>query len=103
MNMTDAEIQAQIESNRRLIEETETILARASLVTQQVDLALSQALGCPVNELDAVLKNQLSADERRSAEAEFEKALEAANIAPVSATSPTHKTSTATRQHRRMV
>jgi hypothetical protein len=101
--MTDAQIQAQIESNRKVIEEAEAAMARASQATQEIDQALSQALGCSIDELETVLRNRVSADEWRQAEAEFEKSLQDAGIAPVTPTNAPQKTSTVSRPHRRMV
>ena len=103
MPMTDAQIQAQIESNRNTIAETEASLALASQLTLEANIAVSRAMGCSPDELDQVLKSRFSADDWQTAEAEFEKTLHAAGIALDFPASTTPDSSPATRGHRRMI
>lgn len=103
MSMTDAQIQAQIESSRRLVAEVEASLALASQLTHEGYIAVSQAMGCSPSELDQVLKSRFSADDWQTAQAEFEKTLQAAGITLDTPSSTTPSSSPATRQHRRMV
>lgn len=103
MPMTDAQIQAQIESNRSTIAETEASLALASQLTLEGNIAVSRAMGCSPDELDEVLKSRFSADDWQTAEAEFEKTLQAAGIALDFPKSTTPDSSPATRGHRRMI
>lgn len=103
MPMTDAQIEAQIESNRRAIAEAETSLALASKLIQEGNMAASQAMGCSPAELDQVLRSRFSADDWQTAQLAFDKSLQDAGITLDTPSSTTPGSSPATRQHRRMV
>lgn len=103
MPMTDAQIEAQIESNRRAIAEAETSFAHASQLIQEGYMAASQAMGCSPAEFDQVLRNRFSADDWQTAQLAFDKSLQDAGITLDTPSSTTPSSSPATRQHRRMV